>query len=182
MPYEKEHVLKYHEWMKSKELQTLTASEPLSLEEEYQMQQSWREDNNKCTFIILDKGRYDTSGNDEIECMVGDVNLFFNDEDNLSTAEIEIMIAESSARGRGLGKEALCCMMRYGFEKLNLTVITAKVAYNNKPSINMFEKIGFQEISRSDVFEEITFELKLTEEKKKQILTDCSAYRIDSYR
>lgn len=31
--------------MKSPELQQLTASEPLTLEQEYDMQRSWREDN-----------------------------------------------------------------------------------------------------------------------------------------
>lgn len=35
---------RYHEWMKSPELQQLTASEPLTLEQEYDMQKSWRED------------------------------------------------------------------------------------------------------------------------------------------
>lgn len=39
--------------MQSEELLAQTASEPLSLEEEYDMQRKWREDDDKCTFILL---------------------------------------------------------------------------------------------------------------------------------
>lgn len=46
--------------------------------------------------------------------MVGDVNLFFNNPDDTSVAEINVMIAEPSCRGRGLGMEAVTLVMSYG--------------------------------------------------------------------
>jgi RimJ/RimL family protein N-acetyltransferase len=53
LPYRKEHVGQYHSWMQDAQLLEATASEPLSLEEEYEMQESWRDDPLKCTFIVL---------------------------------------------------------------------------------------------------------------------------------
>ena len=57
VPYRPEHVPRYHGWMASPELQALTASEPLSLEEEFAMQRAWADDGDKLTFILLDPSR-----------------------------------------------------------------------------------------------------------------------------
>lgn len=110
--------------MKSPELQQLTASEPLTLEQEYDMQRSWREDDDstessvfapkithdnqtettfhntvdfpECTFIILDTQKWADPSVDEETCMVGDVNIFLTDSTDPSLAELEIMIAGDS--------------------------------------------------------------------------------------
>ena len=47
---------------------------------------------------------------EEIGGMIGDVNLFLYSE----TTEVEIMIAESEYRRKGLAKEALELMLEYG--------------------------------------------------------------------
>ncbi|KAJ8943603.1 hypothetical protein NQ318_006605 [Aromia moschata] len=156
VPYREEHVLKYHEWMKSTELQLLTASEPLSLEEEYAMQKSWLMDENKCTFIILDKEKYEATGN-EVEAMIGDTNLFFANAEDRICAEAEIMIAEEWARGRRCGWEAMLHMFIYGIDYLGVKQYVVKISYINTASVNMFRNMGFVEISRSNVFQEITF-------------------------
>ena len=85
--------------------------------------------------------------------MAGDTNLFLSDE---NTAEAEIMVAETGMRRKGLGWEAMLLMLRYGVEKLNVKKFEAKIKIDNAPSIRMFEKIGFKETSRSEVFEEMT--------------------------
>ncbi|XP_037964287.2 alpha/beta-tubulin-N-acetyltransferase 9 [Plutella xylostella] len=154
VPYRHYHVPKYHEWMKSEELQKLTASEPLTLEEEYEMQKSWREDNDKCTFIVLDKVKYETTG-DEVESMIGDTNIFITDRET-ETGEIEIMIAEAASRGKKLGYESVILMLLYGIKYLKLKRYEAKISLNNDISINMFEKLGFIKKYVSEVFQEIT--------------------------
>ncbi|KAL6137018.1 hypothetical protein ACLB2K_062313 [Fragaria x ananassa] len=46
VPYMKEHVPKYHEWMQDPALLQATGSEPLTLDQEYQMQLTWTQDPN----------------------------------------------------------------------------------------------------------------------------------------
>jgi len=104
VPYRPQHVAKYHEWMQQPYLLEATASEPLSMEQEYEMQESWRHDRNKCTFIVLEKSLVvelsstpengeDSSSSSHLRsvsddfidknlhAMVGDVNLFLSEEE-----------------------------------------------------------------------------------------------------
>uniref|UniRef100_A0A3P8TIH9 N-acetyltransferase domain-containing protein n=1 Tax=Amphiprion percula TaxID=161767 RepID=A0A3P8TIH9_AMPPE len=92
----------------------LTESTCYKLIQEYNMQRSWREDDEKYTFIILNKQRWMDSSLEEEQCMVGDVNIFLTDPTDPSLAELEIMIAEASYRGKGIGKEVTRMMMSYG--------------------------------------------------------------------
>ncbi|KAF8348526.1 N-acetyltransferase 9-like protein [Amanita rubescens] len=128
--------------MLDEELRRLTASEPLSLEEEYEMQQNWLLDEDKLTFIILSNPDVLDPSNEETIApsdprirllpMVGDVNIFLHGtlasgragdsteksegneiEDDDFEAEVEIMIAEPAYRRRGLAQEALQLMLSY---------------------------------------------------------------------
>ncbi|KAL4648113.1 N-acetyltransferase 9 [Arapaima gigas] len=182
VPYSAEHVPRYHEWMTSPDLQKLTASEPLTLEDEYSMQSSWREDSDKCTFIVLDKQRWEDPLMQEQECMVGDVNIFLTDPSDPSLAELEIMIAEPSYRGKGLGKEVTHMMMCYGVDRLGVRKFEAKVGLDNKVSIAMFKKFNFHELSVSDIFQEVTLELTVDETLRKQLQGDMSLMKEREYR
>ncbi|ROW06147.1 hypothetical protein VMCG_04607 [Cytospora schulzeri] len=141
VPYDRRHVPRYHEWMSDPEA---TASEPLTLEEEYENQESWRESHDKLTFIlcqpITDSDGSKTSvGAGEVDIpdkMIGDINFFLypwdDDEDeqdgtnessqvrpSYCTGEIDIMIASQNDRGRGLGKAAVTTFLHYIWSNLD---------------------------------------------------------------
>ena len=155
--------------MKSQELLEMTASEPLTLEEEYAMQASWRIDEKKCTFIILaHNSEMSLSSLSRTETfateggMIGDCNYYCNVDEEPYTAEIEIMIAETSVRRKGLAQEALKMFFVYGHQELGITKMVAKISLNNIKSLKLFqEKFGFVEVSRSDIFQEATLEVKV---------------------
>lgn len=161
VPYRPEHVDTYHEWMKSPELLEMTESEPLTIEEEREMQQSWARDDDKLTFILLDRTAPATPGVTERfgAGMCGDVNLFLNDDEDRACGEIEVMVAETSSRGKGIGREALELMMGYCHRELGVTRFVAKILQSNGPSIALFEKIGFRFVRKVEVFGEVHYEL-----------------------
>ncbi|XP_023794426.1 N-acetyltransferase 9 isoform X4 [Cyanistes caeruleus] len=178
--------------MQSEELQRLTASEPLSLEQEYEMQRSWQEDadsehvecflkegGNECTFIVLDSERW--PGQAEENSMVGDVNLFLNNAEDPTVGEIEIMIAEPSFRGRGFGKEATLLMMAYGVRKLGITKFEAKIGQDNEASICMFKKLHFKEVAVSSIFQEVTLRLDVSDQERQWLLEQTNHVEKKSY-
>jgi RimJ/RimL family protein N-acetyltransferase len=154
VPYKRKFVEKYHNWMQDAFLQEMTASEPLSLEGEYEMQQSWRDDSTKCTFILLvNSSDGPTDGEDsDLRRMIGDVNMFLNDRDDKTVAELEIMIAEGAYRRMGIGREAVELMMHYGLTVLGLTKFYVKINEVNTSSLDMFKRYDSKRIINSYVW------------------------------
>jgi len=244
VPYRPQHVPRYHEWMRDPALLEATASEPLSLEEEYEMQSSWKDDDRKCTFIVLDrraaaaavaglmndkknaaavvraKADTDTAtaaaavtdvglvvattvdGDDDdetfidstLDAMVGDVNLFLSEEEEdeekeerlvgdedgrgnseeeeeqrkqhqrgeqYRQAEVDIMIAEPSARRKGIGTEATILMMLYGALNLRVRRYFCKINETNGASISLFgDGLEFVRCGYAECFRQYEYELK----------------------
>ncbi|XP_076286990.1 N-acetyltransferase 9-like protein [Lasioglossum baleicum] len=181
VPYKEKHVKRYHEWMKSPELQYFTGSEALTLEEEFSMQQRWCQDEDKCTFIILEKSIL-LNTSDEIEAMIGDTNLFFNDPDQANTAEAEIMIANVAYRNKKRGWEAMILMLLYGIDKLHVTRYRAKIKLDNENSIKMFTKLQFQETEKNQVFQECTLEKVVCQEWRKWLHSEIMTINYDVYK
>ncbi|KAJ4344433.1 uncharacterized protein N0V89_012175 [Didymosphaeria variabile] len=181
VPYSSHHVPTYHDWMQDPDLQAATASEPLTLQEEYAMQESWRTDADKLTFIIcapppIEPEHITAEEEDAPHGMIGDVNLFLNPDDEDEgpddgngvqklIGEIEIMIAERTQQGKGIGREVLMTFMWYilqshtlsmneyhssnpnGKKSSCLNCLRAKVNKDNVRSMRLFEGVGFKKVS-----------------------------------
>ncbi|ORX41305.1 GNAT domain-domain-containing protein [Kockovaella imperatae] len=160
VPYRREHVETYHEWMKSPELLELTASEPLSLEEEYEMQRKWHMDEDSTPSVIQQGSsspKIILEPSELRQCsMVGDVNLFLPDGLG-GDVECEIMIATKEDRRKGYAREALTLFLSYAISTLKIQPhqLIARIGMDNEPSIRLFESMGFGIEKRVEVFREV---------------------------
>ena len=185
VPYTRALVPTYHAWMEDAALRTATASERLSLDEELAMCDAWAGDDDKLTFIIVvaeeeggERGAGDasttattattTDGGRPLRryAPVGDVNLFFNDPDAPSCAEVEVMVAAPAARRRGVARTAVALMLAYAAalppSRGPLTRAVAKIGRSNAASGALFRRgLGFVRVGGSDVFQEDWFEIEL---------------------
>ncbi|KAJ4839262.1 hypothetical protein Tsubulata_045063 [Turnera subulata] len=102
-PYMEAHVPKYHQWMQDPALLQATGSEPLSLQEEYQMQLSWTQDPLKRTFIVLDKDLVQDDfvhgdSHEEVILLVGSVSIvqvaLFISYNGLTVSPLSAMVGD----------------------------------------------------------------------------------------
>jgi hypothetical protein len=113
--------------------------------------------------------------------LTGDVNFFFNDHEDRSIAEIEIMIAEPASRRRGIATEALMLFMAYGVSALGVTRFRAKIGEDNVSSLQLFAKLGYSEVSRSAVFQEVTLELAVEGDAKERLTAAAQQLQLGTY-
>ncbi|MCX6760752.1 MAG: GNAT family protein [Candidatus Nealsonbacteria bacterium] len=74
--------------------------------------------------------------------LIGTIN-FLNINKKNKNSEIGIWISKEYW-GQGLAKEALNLMLKFGFEKLKLERIQARVLHRNILAQNLFKKLGFK--------------------------------------
>ncbi|KAK8067006.1 GNAT domain-containing protein [Apiospora hydei] len=116
VPYDAHHVPQYHTWMEDEAIREATASDRLTLQEEYENQVSWRTSADKLTFVLCRPlepssprvkatvaGDAVWAGQDDVpERMLGDINMFltpWDDNDNDDDGAGAVAMADADAAG-----------------------------------------------------------------------------------
>lgn len=149
--------------MEDEAVRAATASDRLTLEEEYENQESWRAANDKLTFIVCQPATTNDSEDqknivggvaDAPDRMVGDINFFLTpfeeddgdeegektkkDETPLLTGEVDVMIARLEHRHHGFGRAAVTAFLQYILQSKREAIL-AEAATGTDP---LFSKPG----------------------------------------
>lgn len=156
----------------------------MTIEEEYENQQSWRTSPDKLTFIICEPIATEpptltitAKKEDADEHMVGDVNFFFypdeedgdDAESDALIGEVDVMIAAKKHRGKGYGEAAVRSLLLYiqthlddilqeyaqGGSKKALRALMVKIQEGNQGSRGLFTKLGFRQVGEVNYFGEV---------------------------
>ncbi|KNC73566.1 hypothetical protein SARC_13877 [Sphaeroforma arctica JP610] len=139
------------------------------------MQASWHQDADKLTFIILSEKAYANGpASDVVSSMIGDVNVFLINHNDQKAAEVEVMIAEPEARGKGYGREAIRMMLAYAYRELGLTYFVVKIGLANTTSARLFKSLLFVQESVSEAFQEVTMVMDMSTSTVPRNLTTYS--------
>lgn len=143
VPYFKQHVPLYHSWLYDREIQRLTCTEYVTLEEEYEYQKEWESRSDRIIRLIEVDGE-----------LIGDINLFKSSHANDEFMwEINVMIVKEEHRGHGYAGEALELLLK----EYQIRNVMAKVHKDNQASIKFFKKRFHQVNDEHDVFGNIIF-------------------------
>lgn len=179
VPYTRALVPAYHAWMEDADLRAATASERLTLDEELAMCDAWAADDDKATFIIVvaDAGAGASTTGRRRWTPVGDVNLFLNDHDDRTAAEVEVMVADATSRRSGIASTAIALMLAWAASTVGLTRAVAKIGRDNAASLALFDRLGFARCGGSDVFREDHTEWRADSESGRELVTRAGEWR-----
>lgn len=171
----------------------------MTLDEEYENQESWRTSHDKLTFIVCEPLSGAASSekpearqimaqvDDSPDKMKGDINFFLyladEDDDDVVepresstirlTGEVDVMIANTQHRGKGVGEAAVRSILAYirrnlleilkeyahgeklDVEKVQLVGLMAKIKQENTGSRALFKKLGFKQEGEANYFGEV---------------------------
>lgn len=132
-------------WRNQKEIiDSIFSSGGITLKEHREWYEKYSKGNSRIEFIMKLK-------KDSIK--IGTIGLSNIDPIN-QKAEYGILIGEKEQHGKGLGYEASCAILTYGFNKLNLHKIYLKCFSDNAHALKLYCKIGFNEegLLKRDVY------------------------------
>lgn len=85
---------------------------------------------------------------------IGLIDLFDFDPKN-NRAGIGVLIQKTEDRAKGIGTEALDLLIQYAFNQLQLHQLYANIGEENKQSLQLFSKFGFQQIGNKKEWNKI---------------------------
>ena len=133
VPIEKRHLDATRRWANDPALQQVMLRYGPVTEAD---QDAWHED------VRTNDGKVVFAVESADDVHVGNVGLYHIDGVH-RRAEFWIAIGERSARGSGMGEEALRLVLGFAFQSLNLNRVYLNVSADNSAALALYRKVGF---------------------------------------